>query len=247
MNKPQLWFSYTLLPYNLKEESFYEANDFEWVKSLEGNFDLIKTEVLDFVSKDSLSPYFNRDLTNKKNSWKTDGILHWGFFAKKNLPYLKNSWIAVKSIPGLVSFSISLLKPGSIIKPHRGDTNAIIRVHLPIKIPEGIPKCSFTVENETRAWEEGKVILFNDAKLHHAQNLSKESRIVLILDVIRPEFLNQKTSICAQVINALKWQEDTQKKPRIRKLPISILKGRWAIIRFVLRILLRLNRWFVWP
>lgn len=247
MSKPKLWFSYTLKPYDLKEEGFYNPKDFEWVDGVERNFESIQKEVLRFTENGSLSPYFNKALTNKNNSWKTDGILHWGFFTKRNLSQLQNSWQAVKSIPGLVSFSISQLEPGTIIKPHRGDTNAIIRVHLPIKVPEGMPNCSFTVNGETRAWQEGKTLLFNDAQLHHAQNLSQEKRIVLILDVIRPEFISQRYTICAQVLNGLKWQADTQKNPSIRKWPKALLKIRWTMIKLTYRIALRLNRIFVWP
>lgn len=241
MKKSEIWYSYTLKPYLLEEENFYNNRDFGWTKLLEKNHAVIRDEVLNYVENHKLKPYFNKSLLSKKNSWKTDGLLFWGYFIKKNYTSFKNSWAVIKQIPGLVSFSISVLEPESTIKPHNGDTNAIIRVHFPIVVPEGLPNCSFTVNGETRAWEEGKSLLFNDAQVHSAQNLSKERRIVLLIDVLRPEFVDRKYEICSRVLNGLSWQWQTQAMPNIRKLPIALKKLMWSGSRFLIRIGLRIS------
>tara|TARA_B100001109_G_scaffold255500_1_gene258807 strand:+ start:6707 stop:7450 length:744 start_codon:yes stop_codon:yes gene_type:complete len=246
MNENTLWFSYTLKPYNLDEPGFFNKADFSWTKHLEKNYPTFKKETERFLEKATLTPYFNRSLSDKKNSWKTSGLLHWGLFVKENYVHFRESWAIIKQIPGIVSFSVSWLKAGSRIKEHNGDTNAIVRVHIPIRVPAQAPTCSFTVKNESRSWEEGKVLLFNDAQLHHAQNLSDEDRVVLILDVIRPEFLYQKDSICAKVLNGLIWQWMTQGYPTIRKYPLWFKKGMWSTIRFSLRQFLKYQRSFVW-
>lgn len=245
-NKDKIWYSYTLKPYPYKtvENSFYSNNDFYWTKNLEKHFEGIKSEVVDYVNNNELKPYFNKSLLSRKNSWKTDGLLFWGYFMKKNHKYFKYSWKAIKEIPGLVSFSISVLEPNSSIKEHNGDTNAIIRVHLPLVVPEGLPNCSFTVNGETKAWQEGKPMLFNDAQIHSAQNLSDKRRIVLLIDVIRPEFLERKIKICAKVLNGLAWQWQTQQYPWVRKLPLWLKKLSWSFIRFNIRLILRVNRIF---
>lgn len=247
MKNPELWYSYTLKPYILNEPKFFDPSDFEWTKILEANFDVIKQETESFLKEKKLTPYFNESLSDKKDSWKTSGMLHWGLFEKKNYPYFKKTWDCIKAVPGLVSFSVSSLNPGSEIKEHNGDTNAIIRVHLPIIVPSDITECSFTVGNETRAWEEGKVLLFNDAHLHSAKNLSNRSRVVLILDIIRPEFISRQKEISAKVLNGLIWQWMTQAYPGIRKYPMFFKQGMWSSIRFCLRLLLRYHRAVVWP
>ena len=155
MIKDKIWYSYTLQPYTLEEEAYYDPRKFVWTKDLEDNIDAIRYEVLEYIKKNELKPYFNKSLVSKPNQWKTDGLLFWGYFVRKNYPNFRETWTVIKSIPGLVSFSISVLEPGTIIKSHNGDTNAIMRVHLPILVPEGLPNCSFTVANETRAWEVG--------------------------------------------------------------------------------------------
>lgn len=245
MRNDNLWFSYTLKPYTLEEKAFYNPTDFSWTKIFEDNFDVIQKEVTDHLNKADLKPYFNNALVSKSNQWKTDGLLFWGYLIKKNRHSFKETWKALKQIPGLVSISISVLEPGSSIKPHNGDTNAIIRVHLPIVVPEGLPNCSFTVKDETRAWEIGKPILFNDAQLHKAQNLSSKRRVVLLIDVIRPEFMNQELEICSKVLNGLSWQAQTQRSSKVRGLPMFVKKMWWSFSRFVIRIVLRVNR-FLW-
>ena len=101
-------------------------------------------------------------------------------------------------------------------------------------------------EWRTRAWEEGKVILFNDAQNHYAQNLTNQKRLVLLIDVIRPEFITFKTEICGKVLNGLAWQAITQSKPGIRNYPVGMKKILWSSIRFIARTILRINRLF-WP
>lgn len=245
-SNPPIWYSYTLKPYLLEEKSFYSNHNFSWIQELEKNFPAIREEIISYVSQYELDPYFNKSLVSNKNSWKTDGLLFWGYFIKKNYSHFKVSWKAIKNIPGLVSFSISVLEPNSSIKPHNGDTNAIMRVHLPIVVPEGLPNCSFTVNKNTKPWVEGEPLIFNDAQMHSAQNLSNQRRIVLLIDVIRPEFNNRKNEICAKVLNGLSWQWQTQRFPGVRKFPLVIKKLSWFLSRFLLRMVLRINRLF-WP
>ena len=242
MKNDGIWYSYTLKPYDLEEESFYNPDDFEWTELLKNNFKTIESDVLNYLEDSSLKPYFNKSLVSKSNYWKTDGLLFWGYFVKKNRHTFKTSWEVLKKIPGIVSISISVLEPGSSIKVHNGDTNAIIRVHLPIIVPEGLPNCSFTVVEETRPWKVGEPLLFNDAHLHKAQNLSNERRVVLLIDVIRPEFLNQQLEICAKVLNGLGWQWQTQSNPNVRELPLFVKKIWWSLSRWILRNALRFNR-----
>lgn len=246
MSTNAIWYSYTLKPYLLNEAGFYNKEEFEWAPLLESNFNVIRKESLDFVAQNALIPYFNRSLLSRSNSWKTEGLLFWGYFFKRRHGAFKETWKVVKQIPGVVSFSISELDGNSKIKPHNGDTNAIIRVHFPLVVPAGLPECSFTVNGDTRPWEEGKLLLFNDAQIHEAQNLTDKKRLVLLIDVIRPEFLHLKYEICGKVLNGLAWQWITQAYPGIRRYPLWFKKILWSSIRGISRIILKLNRLF-WP
>ena len=78
----------------------------------------------------------------------------------------------------------SLLQPGAHIKPHTGLFNTRLICHVPLIVPRG---CQIRVGNETREWEEGKALIFDDSFEHEAWNRSAEARVVLIFEVWRPE------------------------------------------------------------
>ena len=62
--------------------------------------------------------------------------------------------------------------------------NTRLICHLPLIVPPG---CGFRVGNETREWEEGKLLIFDDTIEHEAWNESDQDRVVLIFDIWRPE------------------------------------------------------------
>lgn len=89
----------------------------------------------------------------------------------------------VRSQAGLLY--VSKLSPGTQIKAHRGPTNMRLRCHLGIRIPDG--DCGLKVGGETRRWQEGRCIVFDDLLEHEAWNHALEPRIVLIIDFWHPD------------------------------------------------------------
>jgi aspartate beta-hydroxylase len=81
------------------------------------------------------------------------------------------------------SLYFSVLEPNSRIAPHTGITNARLIAHLPLIVPDS---CGFRVGGETRRWEVGKAIVFDDMTTHEAWNDSDRIRVVLIADLWRP-------------------------------------------------------------
>lgn len=77
----------------------------------------------------------------------------------------------------------SILNPGTIIKPHVGYTDTVLRCHLGIKVPEG--NCYLKVGGEERRWGEGNVMIFDDTLQHEAWNKTTETRIVLLIDLYK--------------------------------------------------------------
>ena len=56
-------------------------------------------------------------------------------------------------------------------------------VHLGLVIPDN---CAMTVAGETKTWQEGRCLIFDDTSLHESWNRSQSDRFVLLLDVLRP-------------------------------------------------------------
>ena len=226
---PKIWYSFLSTPPEEDHISYYDSKCFDWVKIVEDNWGVIAGEVLAFLEKNKIKPYFNESLVTNKKSWKTSAFFFWNWIFLKNSKQCPQTIRILKNIPGIVSASISILESDITIKPHRGDTNTIIRGHLPIKIPHELPICGFQVNDEQRSWVEGKILLFNDSAKHSAWNHSNKRRVVLIIDIMRPEFKKRKYSISSMVLSGLIIQVIVQKVPFVKFFSKKIL---YMILKF---------------
>jgi aspartyl/asparaginyl beta-hydroxylase (cupin superfamily) len=206
--KPQrTWYLASGKPYNDQDPCFFDPQDFPWVSQLEAEWTTIRSELeaLLEASGDSLVPYFRPDLVSSAGAWKTFSLFFWGRKFKDRCNQCPKTTQILESIPHMVGASFSMLEPEATINPHNGDTNAIARCHLGLLIPAKLPESGMGVGDESRSWEEGKLMLFCDAHKHTAWNHSPYRRFVLILDVMRPEFADQKSWVCIKI-----WMEMTK-------------------------------------
>jgi aspartyl/asparaginyl beta-hydroxylase (cupin superfamily) len=201
--KKQIWYASSMKPYSEDEPWLYDAKNIDWAVNIEAHWPEYKQEVFDFIkAKDSKfinSPFYG-DI-DVKRGWSSLSFLFWGLKLSsdfyKQCPKLAGF---IKKIPGVVSVSMSRLAPQSLLAEHSGDTNAIMRCHLGVEVPAGLPGCGFKVNNEEMGWQEGKFLIFNDAYRHSAWNNTDKRRIVIIIDVVRPEFLSKKNLICSFIL-----------------------------------------------
>lgn len=161
-------------------------------------------------------------MVNKHGTWKTISLKWWNIHLYENHRYFPKTIEIFEQIPGFVSLSFNLLEAGGHIVPHNGDTNAIYRCHLGIKIPDTIPNCGFRVEDEWRSWEEGKLLVFVDALNHEAINISDSPRFIMLFDIIREEYLHKTKRICATVMTSLFMQKRAEKFILAYKSPIKL-------------------------
>jgi len=77
-------------------------------------------------------------------------------------------------------------------------------VHVPLVVPSTDPAvCGIRVGGETRAWEVGKPLVFDDAYEHETWNLSDKPRLILLMDVWHPELsLAERDAIAAMFDDA---------------------------------------------
>ncbi|XP_059900444.1 aspartyl/asparaginyl beta-hydroxylase-like isoform X10 [Gadus macrocephalus] len=83
---------------------------------------------------------------------------------------------------GQIKFSV--MQPGTHVWPHTGPTNCRLRMHLGLVVPE--EGCRIRCTNQTRAWEEGKVLIFDDSFEHEVWQEAASYRLILIVDVWHP-------------------------------------------------------------
>lgn len=240
---PQVWYSFSGVKADENQVGFYTTEDFDWVKTLESNYLIIKEELLNFIAKENnqIKPYFNKNLVTKKSMWRTSAFLFWKWNFKNNQNKCPKTMNILSQIPNLISAYLSILEPGSEINPHRGDTNGIMRGHLPLVVPKEIESLGFRVNDEVKIWEEGKLLLFNDAAYHSAWNLGKSDRIVVIVDVVRPEFVSQTYRISSTILSSLVFQNLVIKIELLKMLPQLMKKTVIKLIAIAINPLLRLQ------
>lgn len=89
---------------------------------------------------------------------------------------------ALERIPRLVNAGFSCFEAGYRLKLHRGYDDTLYRTHLGLVIPPG--DCALRLGGETRRWQAGKTLMFDDTHPHEAWNLTGEHRFVLIVDTL---------------------------------------------------------------
>ncbi|MBE7443352.1 MAG: aspartyl/asparaginyl beta-hydroxylase domain-containing protein [Flavobacteriales bacterium] len=209
------WFSFLHeKDTSVVDETYFNPNDFEWSEELERKINIVREELLLLLKSNQkeVKPYFASAMMNAPEKWKSLSFYFWGIAMSKNaINSCPETISLLKNIPCLVSASISIMEPNSEIKPHYGDTDAIYRCHLGVEIPQGLPNCGFRVGYEDRSWENGKLLIFNDAAYHKAWNQSDSRRVILLFDIIKPEYAEQKKWICAKVRGNILWQFISEK------------------------------------
>lgn len=166
---------------------FYDLAQFKELKVLEDNYQTILEEVNSLRKNadngywlDSFPHYLKPE---SKNSWH---VFTFRFFSIKhplNCKLCHKTAEILNKIPGLISADFSYLPPHTYIKPHKGFTKMVIRVHLGLIIPED---CGIKVGDITKTWQEGKLLIFDDSFEHEAWNNSDKDRFVLMLDIANP-------------------------------------------------------------
>ncbi|KAE8279569.1 Aspartyl/asparaginyl beta-hydroxylase [Larimichthys crocea] len=86
-------------------------------------------------------------------------------------------------IQGQIKFSV--MQPGTHVWPHTGPTNCRLRMHLGLVIPKH--GCRIRCTDQTREWEEGKVLIFDDSFEHEVWQDADSYRLIFIVDVWHPE------------------------------------------------------------
>ena len=106
---------------------------------------------------------------------------------------------AIRVPRGRVYFSV--LPPGAHVEAHCGPTNTRIRLHLGLRIP---PEATMRVGTETRSWQEGKCLAFDDSFEHEVANPSQRARSVLLVDIWHPDLSAEQRKTQARDEEALR-------------------------------------------
>lgn len=168
---------------------FYDTEDFEFLKPIESNFEIIKSELLHLLEMQKENQWLRTfpnyvDSENDK-AWKVFSFMFFGIKFLHNAELCPKTSELIYSIPNIISCDYSFLKGNSHILPHKGYSRMVLRCHLPLIVPSS-QDCAIRVGDLTHHWKEGKLVIFDDSFEHEAWNNSNDDRVVLMFDIPNP-------------------------------------------------------------
>ena len=188
----------------LPQVQFFERERFDWAPAVEAATEAIRAELEGMLTAEleGFRPYIRSDpklprdhpLLDKQD-WSALFLVENGERFEEVIARCPRTWEVMQGLPLPViggagpTIMYSLLRPRTRIPAHTGTHNTRLVCHLPLIVPPG---CGFRVGNETREWEVGKLIIFDDSIEHEAWNDGAEDRVVLIFDIWRPELTEQE-------------------------------------------------------
>lgn len=118
--------------------------------------------------------------------------------------------------------TFSWLQPGTVVVPHCGPTNARLRCHLGLRVPDG---AKFRVGDEWTGWEEGKCLVFDDSFEHEVVHEGNESRVILLMDFWHPDVTEEQKKSLEPANpfggDVIKGSRDFLKKSSLQSIRLS--------------------------
>ena len=199
----------------LPASAYPDRSLFAWIASLEAETGAIRDELLRLLpSSQGRERVFTSDELEQQNLRGSGAVPGWngyyfyrhGVRREDNCASCPITAAALDRLPlprirdhgPEVLFSV--FTPGTHLLPHRGVTNTRVVGHLPLIVPKD---CALKVGGEVHAWQEGKIVLFDDTYEHEAWNHSTEARVVLIFDVWNPHLTGIEQSAVTEVVEAI--------------------------------------------
>jgi len=161
-----------------------DTRDLQFIRDLEERYPDIRDEYLR-LERDLFVAWPETGLYD--TGWDVFGLYFFGKRQDLNCMLCPNTAAAVEAIPGMVTAGFSRLAPGTIIRPHKGYTDAVLRCHVGLVVPED---CALRVDGVEVTWQEGRCLLFDDTYEHEAWNHARSDRIVLLVDILRTALNN---------------------------------------------------------
>lgn len=202
-------------PY-LAQRQFFEREEFDWVPALEAATPAIREELValldqganfrPYVENDPDRPHRDFHGLNENSDWTALYLWRDGKPVEANAKRCPKTMAALEQVPlsdigsRTPAVLFSRLEPGAHIPPHSGMLNCRLICHLPLIVPNG---CWLRVGNETREWEEGKLLIFDDSIEHEAKNPSGELRIILLFDIWRTEIGEEERSGISAIFESI--------------------------------------------
>lgn len=200
----------------LPQRRFYDPAEFPWLATMLDQVPAIQAELSAVIDAGDagFDPYVRHDPNRPapanhllgKSDWSAFHFWRDGQVVAENAARCPATMAALEHapmprIPGRSpNAHWSSLLPGTHIKPHTGMLNTRLICHIPVLTA---PKCWLRVGSETRGWEPGVPLVFDDSIEHEARNEGDQRRVVLLFEIWRPEVPEEDRATIARIFQAI--------------------------------------------
>jgi hypothetical protein len=208
--KPSIFY-YPGMP----QREFYQRSEFPWLAEMEAAIPDMQEELRGVIARTKeFKPYVQGQPNRPRPNNPLLDDPSWGahYFWKDGVEVTENSIHCPKTMAALEAAPIpviqerspmalySVLEPGTHIAPHYGMLNTRLICHIPLVLP---PDCTLRVGGETRSWQSGEALVFDDSFEHEAWNLSDQRRVILLFEIWRPEISEDERSALTTIFEAI--------------------------------------------
>ena len=193
-------------------QRFYDYREiYPFLSSLKDNRKSIREETIQ-VAKEKWKMWPEKHLYHQEKEWSIFPFFGFDVWVDENCAKCPRICRILKQIPGLKTAILSKLSPGTILTPHHGWkdlSNYVLRCHYGIVSNND---CFIVVENEKQKIVENEIVVFDDSKEHYAINNGNNDRIVLLLDIERPNYVAKGKSTYSDTSHLYKFIEEVTRK-----------------------------------
>ena len=195
------FFDTAFFPWAVEVEAIWAGIAAEFAALMEGQH----AHLLPYIQYPENVPLEQWKALNNNDGWRAAHLVQNGDVINDNVANCAKTMAMLSRLPqpiipgGGPNAMFSLLAPRTHIPPHTGINNARLVCHLPLIVPDG---CWFRVGSQTRRWEPGKLLIFDDTIEHEAMNPSDLLRVVLIFDIWHPALDEQEKAGITALIAA---------------------------------------------
>lgn len=170
----------------LRHRPFRPTEDIPGAALLQQSFEVVLSE---WRALDQ-SAYLRYSPLSMNKGWQVHLLQHMGVGLQSWSPYFPRTQAIINGLPGVClaypwgDALFSAHDGQSHLRAHCSVDNLRVRCHLALHVPPG---CSIRVAEETRGWEDGRVLLFEDSFEHEVWNRGHQRRDIFILDFWHPD------------------------------------------------------------
>ena len=164
---------------------------FPWISELLASVPAIRAEAERIMRHQQAMPPLRdfapgHERITTAEAWRSFFLWGYGYPAPENLARCPETARAVTRIPGMVTAMYSVMTSGAHVLRHKGVTKAMLTLHIGLMIPRDATRCRMDVDGHEVVWREGKPMVFDDTYPHEVWNDTAESRVILLIQFLRP-------------------------------------------------------------